>query len=363
MTSLAHTVLTKACRVLPVIAVLTLTAGHAAAQDTTGTASQETVVTTTTLSTPPQSPTSEISETTHTIVLLGDKAGFNPDSPRRAPYPELIAATEAKLGVNVADHTSAGLTLADTLNMIQSAPQVQADIVVIFGGIADEVAENNEDQMRENVVLIATELRQRNPEMRIFLVPSATYLGTLFSAYLRLAAIDANITFIPLGTEVGGQPFREALAEVALEINAAPAEPAEETVTTDAQPDPVLDAGSQATTHSGTFVSTSPAPPTYLEERANLRRELGRIAGDTTDSSIMPLNVEQLSTQTLTQSPDQASNQTTGPVIPPGGRITKRGTEAQENINMRPLPALKAFEPQVPVPRNQIDIKEPALSR
>lgn len=363
MTWLAHTVLLKAYRVLPVITFVTLMAGHGAAQDTTGTASQETAVTTTTISTPDQTTNSEVSETTHAIVLLGDKAGFDPGSPRRAPYPELMAATEARLGVDVADYTSVGLTLADTLNMIQSAPQVQADIVILFGGTADETAENNEDQMRENVVLIATELRQRNPEMRIFLVPSATYLGTLFSAYLRLAAIDANITFIPLGTEVGGQPFNEALAEVALELDSVSPETDEEIAATETQPEPVVEEDSEATTDSGTFVSTSPAPPTYLEERANLQRELGRIAGDTSDSGIMPLNVEHLSTQTLTQSPDQASNETTGPVIPPGGRITKRGAEAQENINMRPLPALKAFEPQVPVPRNQIHIKEPALSR
>lgn len=364
MIRLAHTVLKKASRTIPVITLITLMAGHGAAQDTTGTATQETAVTTSTASAADQPTSPETSETTHAVILLGDKAGFNPDSPRRAPYPELLTATETRLGGNVADYTSVGLTLASTLDMIQSAPEVQADIVLLFGGLADEAAEIKEDQVRENVVLIATELRQRNPEMQIFLIPSATYLGTLFSAHLRLAAIDADISFIPLGTEVGGHPFDDAFDEIALELESTSSEADEQTAPSpELESEPVLEADSEATADSGSFVSTSPAPPGYLEQRANLQRELGRIAGDTSDSSIMPLQVDQLSTQALTQPPAQTSSETTGTVIPPGGQITKRGAEAQENINMRPLPALKAFEPQVPVPRNRIDIKEPALSR
>jgi hypothetical protein len=104
-----------------------------------------------------------------------------------------------------------------------------------------------------------------------------------------------------------------------------------------------------------------PGTPNYEAKQASLQRELNRIAGDTEDSGILPSNVESLSSATLFT--DSETTTPAGQVIPPGGTLKKTGTEAKDSINMRPLPALKAYRPQIPVPRNEIDKKEPALSR
>lgn len=337
--------------------------------DTVTTAAETTVAAT---SAPAATPARDDSDTTHAITLLGEKSGLNPESPRKGPLPDLMGAATAVLGSDVTDFTATNITLEKTAEAVKLPTQVQTDVAVIFAGYSDEKTDVSEDAMKQSLRDIASALKKRNPKMRVFLVPSATYVGTLTGANLRLAAQDAGMTFIPLGTEVGGEPFREAMREIASELDPAAkdANAARPVATepTDNRPEQTLSPLQQMPQppEKPAALSTPvvPAQAAPLSSgQADLKNELQRIAGQDDDAPVALTTGTDGGNTTDSETVSLDGQTTDGLQIPPGGQVVKRGKEAHQEVNMKPLPALRAFEPQIPVPRIQIEKKEPALSR
>lgn len=336
------------------LAALMLTVPVSLAAQTTATAgtttsSSDAVQTTTTA---PAAALNDDADTTISIVLLGDKVGLDKTKPQKGPFPDIMGVTTGSLGTDVSDYRLPGITLPEIATVVSEARNTRADVAVIFCGYADEQAEVKEEDLRSSILKIGADLKQRNAGMKVFIVPAATTVGALTSARIRMAAEEAGLNFVQLGTEVGGIPYKEAFREISevVEGRTAPAKPepaaAKDTVTAPA-------------------ASTSPetSGPDMTARKASLERELSMPAGETNDTLLpLPPVAELLSTATLLE----ATATTAVPGVtsyPEGGKMTKRGKDAQENINMKPLPALKAFRPQIPVPRNQVDKKEPGLSR
>lgn len=301
------------------------------------------------------------SDTTYSIVLAGERVGLDAESPGKN-FPDLLDATTSTIGMDVSDFTQAGLTLQDTANMIREASDIRPDIAIVFGGYTDDEKDVPEDQVKNAIQSIGSALKARNPGMRIFLVPSATYMGTLMSARMRLSAEESGMTFVPLGTEVSGKPFVQTMTAVAAELRQP--ETAETAEVPSAQT-------SRAVTIRGGKIeeAAQPAgqedsqPMEYKARQASLQRELNRIAGDASEEPALPETANSLTTSSFVsdRTTDPAASEETP--LPPGGKVTVKGKDAQEEIQMRPLPALKAYRPQIPVPRNEIEKKEPALSR
>lgn len=349
---------------VPVLASMIFsTALSGASAQTTASLAADTVTTaaetTATAATPTPKAASDDADTTHAITLLGEKSGLNPESPRKGPLPDLMGAATALLGSDVTDFTATDITLEQTADAVKLETQVHTDVALIFAGYADEKKNLSDKAIKQALQEIADGLKKRNPKMRMFVVPSATYMGTMTGANLRLAAQDAGMTFIPLGTEVGGEPFRDAMREIAAELNpaakdaradqpAAPEQPEqpEQELSPLQQTPPPPEKPAPISTPAVSAPATLRSPG-----QADLKTELQRIAGETDDQPVA---------QTTATAAETTSTELQ---IPPGGQVVKRGKEAQQEVNMKPLPALKAFEPQIPVPRVQVEKKEPALSR
>jgi len=311
------------------------------------------------------------SDTTWSIILLGEKVSLNEKNPKKGPFPDLAGATTATLGTDISDFTKQGVTIADTLSDVKKAEGVATpDIVVLFAGFTDEQKNTDESTIRNGIRQIAAVLKKRNPKMRIFLVPSSTKVGTLVTAELRLAAEDAGITYAAIGTEVSGEPYRQAMRGIKAELNPASAGERDDSDHARADSAPAPQSASSLSTAPSRPASPAAAPAApvldYQSRERMLQQELNRVAGEV-NAEMTPVPTASLTTDSLLQSPAStpADRPTSGTPqeIPPGGTVTKRGKEAQDNINMRPLPALKAYKPQIPVPRNQIEKKEPDLSR
>lgn len=290
---------------------------------------------------------------TQTIVLLGEKVSQeNPDS-ATGPFPELAELTRTTIGGRVVDLTTHGLTIEDISRTIGKAVIQRPDVVIVFTGFTDEKKETEDQAQRDALATVVEGLEKSGA--KIFLVPASTTVGAMTSANLRLVATELGVYFVPIGTEVGGQPFIDAFTSVN-EYLAAPPEEA---------PAPVeAPAPATAVTIQGGKISGPGSAPaeakveTYDSKKAAIQKELDRIAGQSGDEGILPsLEDTVITTESLLNA------QPAGTTIPEGGTLTKRGKEAQESINMRPLPAVKAFRPSIPVPRNRLDTKEPGLSR
>ncbi len=309
---------------------------------TTGTATGSTTATETKTFAPNLS-------STLSIVLLGEVVSMNAESRLKGPFPPLLDIANSTLDGTVYNFTTQGLTIARTAELITKVKFPPPDVMVLFTGFTDEQEKVDNEAQRVSLQSMIKNLKSQNPEMRIFLVPAATTIGALTSANLRLVAGDSNAVFIPLGTEVSGEPYREALQAINAELaTVAPSE---------VNKSEAFAPSSSVYVRSGQADTPAPeaTPSTeYDERKATLQQELDRIAGDSGNARSLPSAAD----TTITTFTDNAD-----PVPAVGGTITKRGAEAQESINMRPLPAVKAFRPQMPVPRNNIDEKEPALSR
>jgi len=287
---------------------------------------------------------------TQTVVLLGERISVEQPTSAKGPFRDLVAMTTSTLGGRVIDLTTHGLTIAETAKTVKDALKEKPAIAVVFTGYSDEQAKTEDDAQRKTLAAVSVALKKAGA--RVFLVPGATTVGALTSANLRLVASDYDVTFIPIGTEVGGQPFQDAFNTIKIELAQA-----------------AQDKTKPASTMVGTInhgVIASPAKTSttaemreqYQTAEERMQAELARVAGQSSEAPTLTA----MTTESLLQT-TQPGAQGTTTTYPEGGRMTKRGKDAQENINMRPLPAVKAFRPQIPVPRNQVDEKEPALSR
>jgi hypothetical protein len=326
------------------------------AQDTTETASAQTETTSSISADDPATTVATEADVTANlnVVLLGEVVGPDADKPAEGPFPDLGGVASGALGGTITDLTTAGLKMEQLAGMAKSEVSGKPDVALIFTGFSDEAAETSDTAQRKALGEVVAALRAKNNAMRIFLIPASTNVGAITSANLRLAATEANATFIPIGTEVAGQPYLDAIEEVKAEL-AESLEPAET--------EPELQVAPRTAIIQGGQIKTGTAPTidetaTYEQKKASLQQELERVAGQAGDAAMMLPSLEDTATTGFV---DSAS---TGTAMPPGGTLTKRGTEAKDSsIKMKTLPAVKAFRPQIPVPRNEVDVKEPALSR
>lgn len=291
-------------------------------------------------------------QTTQSIFLIGEKVSLDEGSPVKGPFPPLLDITTSTLGGTVSDFTSQGLTIAQTAAMVAAAKSTPPDVTIVFAGYTDEKRDVDNDEQRVSLEALKKRLISKNPAMRIFLVPAATTVGALTSANLRLVAGDNNTIYVPLGTEVSGEPYQEALETIKTELTTVATTVEDGQAEAAAPSNAVFIRGRQV----GSPEPEATPPAGYVQQKDTLQQELDRIAGESGDAQSLP-SLADTTITTFTDANDPAT--TTGA----GGTITKRGAEAQQSINMRPLPAVKAFRPQMPVPRNNIDVKEPALSR
>ncbi len=331
---------------LPVLLILAVAAPASAQPETTATTQASTEPTTATETDIFASDTPAV----QSVMLLGETVSLDSKSPEKGPFPPLLEITTSTLlGSQAIDYTTQGVTIVQTAALVAAVQTTPPDIAVVFSGYTDEVQKVNDEQQRIALQSLVETLKSRNPAMRIFLVPAATTIGAITSANLRLVAADGNATFIPLGTEIGGVPYKEALQAIKVELSG------------EAEPAVVSErpaAGAYTRSFNETPAEPEPTPSAEFDkQKSQLQQELDRIAGESGNAQSLP----SLADTVITTATDSAT--TDGGSHPAGGSLTKRGPEAKEAINMRPLPAVKAFRPQIPVPRNNLEKKEPALSR
>ncbi len=349
----------KSLGVRAVALMLAVSGGVATAQETTATVeTTESVTSTESLAplavmTPEPGPAatavSADAAATQTIVLVGEKVSLQNPNSAKGPFPDLVALTKSTVGGRVVDLTTHGLTMEATANMIGKAVIQKPDVVIMFTGFTDEKTETADDVQR--AALTKTVKALEKSKTRVFLVPAATSVGAMTSANLMLVATELGVNFVPIGTEVGGQPFIDALASV----NEALAPDTEAPVAVPPSR-PATAVTVQGRRIADPNAAEEPAV-NYDKSKANIQKELDRIAGESGEAAILPsLEDTKITTESLFSAD-------AGSTIPEGGTLTKRGKEAQESINMRPLPAVKAFRPSIPVPRNETQTKEPGLSR
>lgn len=297
-------------------------------------------------------PSAEAEEATQTVLLLGEKVSVESAASEKGPFPDLVGYTTSTLGGRVTDKTRHGALISAVADEAAGLFDTQPDIVIVFTGYADGKANTADDVQLDALKKIITGATQKGA--RVILVPSSTEVGAMVSANMRIAASDFGASFVPMGTEVSGRPFDEAFEGIKLEL--AGEEPEAEAATAKSNPTSVTIKGGKLQEPTVEAVNTDE----YKQRQVSLQQELNRVAGQADE-------LEPIST-TDTELADEKVYEDTGTTAthtgyPDGGTLTKRGPEARESINMRPLPAVKAFRPQIPVPRVEIHMKEPGLSR
>ena len=293
---------------------------------------------------------------TMTVLLVGDPVS-SLQTGKKAEHSDTQAETKQVLGGNIIDKTTTGALVGELASKAADYKQQHPKIVIVFAGLADEKAKTPDDAQQQSLTLLINALAHDGT--RVYLVPSSTQLSAGTNANLRLAASQSNGTYIDLGTEIGGHPLQEALNSIHADLNRAGSkQPIDIIMTPVPAPESAI---LQAPVPSANPAGTQPAQ-TYTEQRASLSNELSHIAGEVDSApsagTSEPLDGFSAPQKTLVEVGDSASS-----VSQDGSQVVKRGAAAQETINMRPLPPVKAFRPQLPVPRNEINKKEPALSR
>lgn len=354
----------------------------ATAQDETTTATAQTTTASQILpevATPVDVADDEPTTASYTAVLLGEAVADNPNNTEKGPFPDLAGMTTSTLAGKVIDLTAHGVTIAQTAEKLPQALEASPDIVIIFNGYTDGANETPDEDQRATLQAMTTELQKAGA--RVFLVPASLNIDAMPMANLRLAASETNATFISLGLESGGQPYQDALLEIAAELEAQPDDavatapaptPASNIVTIQGRTvkaaTPISEPATAPRLETVTVPEGSEAPK-RTELKASLDRELGRIASQTDE--------ELDATGATTTATAQEDLPTTGKIyvdtgtsmtyaageIPEGGQVTRRGRDAQDSISMKPLPPLKAYRPAPPVNRTRTDIKEPGFSR
>jgi hypothetical protein len=290
--------------------------------------------------------------TTYTIVLVGETPGGT-GAKGKKQHADIMEITTRTLGGRVHDFTSAGQTLETALKGMQPVLAARPQVAIVFGGAADEKAGTPDEQQQYSVKAIITSLKGAGA--RIYLVPSSPALATMTGANLRLAA-EPQATFIETGSDIAGRPYEDALEAIAL---------AEQNPKAAATPTPAPSPVATETPRPKPQGTRAPGTSTELQTSMPSLETTGGTAVSPTPaekphgvfSAPTPAKAEDLISRP-TPKPVKEEEETTTPRL-----VTKRGSDAQATINMRPPPALKNFSPQKPVPRKDTDKKAPDVAR
>ncbi|GIX43917.1 MAG: hypothetical protein KatS3mg130_0325 [Candidatus Sumerlaea sp.] len=154
-----------------------------------------------------------------TVVLLGEKPRVR-EGARVTVLTQIAQQTSSILNARVVDMTVEKESAQATANRAAEALAAKPSAVIIFSGFADEAAGIADESVRKDLVAAARTFGKH--DIPVFLVPSSTALGAAVSANLRLAAEESAATYVEPGTEIGGKPYEEALAEIAKKLAPAP---------------------------------------------------------------------------------------------------------------------------------------------
>lgn len=336
---------------------------------TTGTVTTLAVTTATVSTTSAtQAATKPAAATKGTIALIGERP-LNVDKAKGKKHVDIVPLATAALGSSIVDLTTGGLTLDEMLKDIQPVMNAKPTVVVLFAGAADEKSATSDDAQQYALKAMATSLMRNGS--RVYVVPSSPALSTLTAANLRIGATSAKASFIETGGEIAGTPYEEALAAIRkAEENPQPIETPAAVVQKTATPVPAP--ASQVTPSSAAAAAVTPSqttlPPlgettgTARVETAKDKKEPSRSGG--VFSSPTPARGDDLANQSVGGENEKPKAKDEPTTVTGRQTVSKRGSEAEPAIiNMRPLPALKNFEPKRPVMRKDTDRKAPDVAR
>lgn len=280
-------------------------------------------------------------EATQTVLLLGEIPEIEEGRDRKKVL--LSGMSGSLLGGRVVDMTSKDASLTSVSDQLADAAAVDPDIVLLIAGAAEAEAKTTDQEQQELITRIASTLSDKGA--RVYVLPADLNLDTLIVANLRIAGSSAGAQYVEPGSEMTGRPYEQALEEI-------------RNLEQDAQRTPTVPKNQVATPEVEMETTLPPIQPgaegaREIEPTPGIFSPPRRASTDSLVSS--GVGEDGMTTSTFSE---ESSASSENPRI-----ITKRGAQATETLRMRPMPALKPFEPKRPVPRLDVERKEPGLSR
>ena len=167
--------------------------------------------TTATVTTSPAAAETTVPRFTSKALMLGEKVEWFTDN-RKATPADIISTASGILRLNLTDSTVAKELAADTLAKADAVLASSPAVVLLFTGKADETAGTDEKVLRDNIIALARKAGATSPD--VFIIPSSTSLGASIIGVLREASIASGARFVETGTQFGGQPYFDSLAEI-----------------------------------------------------------------------------------------------------------------------------------------------------
>lgn len=167
--------------------------------------------TTATVTTSPAATETTVPRFTSKALMLGEKVEWFTDN-RKATPADIISTASGILRLNLTDSTVAKELAADTLAKADAVLASSPAVVLLFTGKADETAGTDEKVLRDNIIALARKAGATSPD--VFIIPSSTSLGASIIGVLREASIASGARFVETGTQFGGQPYFDSLAEI-----------------------------------------------------------------------------------------------------------------------------------------------------
>ena len=167
--------------------------------------------TTGTVATSPAAAETTIPRFTSKALMLGEKVEWFTDN-RKVNPTDIISTASGILHLDLNDSTVAKELAADTLAKADAALASSPAVVLLFTGQADETAGTDEKLLRDTIIELARKAGATSPD--VFIIPSSTSLGASIVGVLREASIASGARFVETGTQFGGQPYFDTLAEI-----------------------------------------------------------------------------------------------------------------------------------------------------
>lgn len=270
----------------------------------------------------PRATASPASSDSRTVVFVGDRPAVGGFITRPAAAVDLTTAASTLLKATVVDKTQPGATLESVQNRTAEIVAMRPDVVLLFAGPPEKLAEDPDDQQGYRIQSFARALTAGGTQ--VFVLPASTGVGAAQAAVLRINASGAgeHVHYVDLGSELAGRPFEEALESIGKTLAAAPPpqpEPPAATATASREPQP------EAT------------PETVLPPALTSEADREHVSGENTQQ---------------TPAPDAS------------GMVRLSGREVTSaTIQMRPPEPLKSFSPRRPAPNKPNEKKQPSFAR
>ena len=164
-----------------------------------------------TITTSPAAAETTVPRFTSKALLLGEKVEWFTDN-RKADPKDILSTASGILHLNLTDSTVVKELAADTFAKADTALASSPAVVLLFIGKADETAGTDEKKLRNTIIELARKAGATSSD--VFIIPSSTNLGASIIGVLREASIASGARFVETGTQFGGQPYFDSLAEI-----------------------------------------------------------------------------------------------------------------------------------------------------